>query len=221
MLGMHGTYRANLAMDECDVLRGHRCALRRPGDGQARRVQPALEARSTSTSTRRPSARPCTSTSPSWETSSNCLQKLLKLLEERGPHERFHEAHCARGGTQIEAWDRGSADRLHPAPGRADPAPVRARQALPDDERHCGDHYRRGPAPDVGRPVLPLPGPEQLGDARAASAPWASDCLRRSGAQAARPGELVLCIAGDGSLHDDDPGAGDGGGGEPPDQDRA
>ena len=32
MLGMHGTYRANMAMSECDLMGGARRAIRRPGD---------------------------------------------------------------------------------------------------------------------------------------------------------------------------------------------
>ena len=42
MLGMHGTYEANLAMHGCDVHAGDRRAVRRPGDRAAERVQPGL-----------------------------------------------------------------------------------------------------------------------------------------------------------------------------------
>ena len=53
---------------------------------------------------------------------------------------------------------------------------------------HAGrrDHrHRRGPAPDVGGPVLQVQAPARAGSPRAGSAPWATGCPTAMGAQAA------------------------------------
>ena len=68
---------------------------------------------------------------------------------------------------------------------RDDQAPVRRGGGLQPHEGR-GDHRdRRRPAPDVGRPALPLPPPAALADLRRARARWATACRRPSAPRSA------------------------------------
>ncbi len=61
------------------------------------------------------------------------------------------------GGMQIEAWRSRDCLQFDRHNKERDQAPVRGRYAVQHDQgRRRVHHLRRGPAPDVGRAVLPL-----------------------------------------------------------------
>lgn len=104
MLGMHGTYRANLAVAECDVL----LAIGARFDD---RVTGRLEEFSTRSRKIHIDIDPTTIRKnvhvdiPIVGDVRNCLQKLLKLLDGERDLERYHER-LAPWWRQIEEWDR-------------------------------------------------------------------------------------------------------------------
>ena len=75
-------------------------------------------------------------------------------------------------------------------------------------QRRGDDRHRRGPAPDVGGPVLQVQAPAARGAPRAGSAPWATGCPPPWACRPRIPGKLVINIDGDGSFADEQPGAG-------------
>ena len=162
MLGMHGTYEANLAMHDCDVMISDRRALRRPHHRPARRLLAVLEE------------------------DPHRHRPVLDQQERQGRHRhrrrlraraRGHGAAVARDRApqvdkpalkdwweQIEGWRARNClayrpvRRDHQAAIRG-PAPLRADQG----PRHL--HHDRGrPAPDVGGAVLQVRGAEPLDD---------------------------------------------------------
>ena len=81
-----------------------------------------------------------------------------------------------------------------------DPAPAGDPGGLPHHPRR-GDHlHRRRPAPDVGRPALPLRPAAALDHLGRASGRWASACRRRSAPRWPCPTSWSSTIAGDGSF---------------------
>ena len=104
MLGMHGTYRANLAVAECDVL----VAIGARFDD---RVTGRLDDFSTRSRKIHIDIDPTTIRKnvhvdiPIVGDVRNCLQKLLKLLDGERDLERYHER-IAPWWRQIEEWDR-------------------------------------------------------------------------------------------------------------------
>ncbi len=104
MLGMHGTYRANLAVAECDVL----VAIGARFDD---RVTGKLDDFSSRSRKIHIDIDPTTIRKnvhvdiPIVGDVRNCLQKLLKLLEGERDLERYHER-IAPWWRQIEEWDR-------------------------------------------------------------------------------------------------------------------
>ena len=151
MLGMHGTYTANYAMDKADLIVADRRPLRRPHHRQARRVRAARQGH------------------PHRHRPGRDLQ------ERRRPHpdRRRRQAGAAEADPRVP----GAADRLHPprrlvetaarlaagAPallrarqGRRDQAAVHDRGDAPGDPGRRDRHLRRRPAPDVGGAVLRL-----------------------------------------------------------------
>ena len=104
MLGMHGTYRANLAVAECDVL----VAIGARFDD---RVTGRLDDFSTRSRKIHIDIDPTTIRKnvhvdiPIVGDVRNCLQKLLKLLDGERDLERHHER-IAPWWRQIEEWDR-------------------------------------------------------------------------------------------------------------------
>ncbi|MCC6641578.1 MAG: biosynthetic-type acetolactate synthase large subunit [Deltaproteobacteria bacterium] len=104
MLGMHGTYRANLAVAECDVL----VAIGARFDD---RVTGRLDDFSTRSRKIHIDIDPTTIRKnvhvdiPIVGDVRNCLQKLLKLLDGERDLDRYHER-VAPWWRQIEDWDR-------------------------------------------------------------------------------------------------------------------
>ena len=102
MLGMHGTYRANMADGRVRRARRHRCALRRPRDGQARRVQPAARGRSTSTSIPTSIRKTVHVDIPIVGDVRNCLAEVPEAPRRRARlSTRFYERTDRPGGPQI------------------------------------------------------------------------------------------------------------------------
>jgi acetolactate synthase-1/2/3 large subunit len=197
MLGMHGSYRANLAVDQCDVLVaiGARFDDRVTGkldefSRNSRKIHIDIDP----TSIRKTVHVDI----PIVGDVKNCLQKLLKLLAEERDLERYH-AKVRPWWEQIEAWDREHPMAyVQPNDG----------ELLPQFVIDRLFQLTRGQAvltTDVGQHQM-----------------WAAQfyhCQRPNnwvssgglgtmgfglpsaiGAQVARPGELVICVAGDGSL---------------------
>ena len=79
MLGMHGTYEANMAMHDCDVMIVHRRALRRPHHRPRSTPSRRARRRSTSTSIRPRSTRTSTSTFRSSAMSANVLEDMIRV----------------------------------------------------------------------------------------------------------------------------------------------
>ncbi len=196
MLGMHGTYRANLAMDECDVLVAIGARFDDRVTGKLDEFSPL--SRKIHIDIDPTSIRKTVHVDiPIVGDVKNCLQKLLKLAEAQdfsGFHERI-----APWWRQIEAWDHEApmAYEQHPD------API-----LPQFVIDKMFQMTRGTAcitTDVGQHQMwaaqfyHCQGPNN----------WISSgglgtmgfgLPAAVGAQVARPNDLVICVAGDGSL---------------------
>ena len=182
MLGMHGTYEANLAMHGCDVHAGDRRAVRRPGDRAAERVQPGIAE------------------------DPYRHRSVLDQQERAGRrrHRRRRRQGAGRAAGRVEGtirrrptrrrWPRGGARSTNGASkdmpelhaghdaGRDHQAAIRDPAAVRDHPRgEAGHlhHHRGRPAPDVGRAALPVRTAEPLDDLAAGSAPWAMACRPR------------------------------------------
>ena len=116
-------------------------------------------------------------------------------------------ARCPGGGPLRLAGDDPGVARRFRRPRHQEPARRRPPLRRPGDARPVAPHRRpgrrghgRGPAPDVGGPVLPARRGAQPHHQRGRWAPWASRCLRRIGAKIARPEAEVWVVAGDGGF---------------------
>jgi acetolactate synthase-1/2/3 large subunit len=161
MLGMHGHYRANLAVDQSDVLVaiGARFDDRVTGkldefSRRSRKIHIDIDP---------------TSIRKTVHVDIPIVGDVeLSPEAPEAPRRRARARAVLRADRALVAADRGVAggesDRLRAGRRRAAPAPVRDRQDLPDDTRRSGHHDRRRAASDVGGAVLSLPAPQQLGE---------------------------------------------------------
>jgi len=197
MLGMHGTYRANLAMDECDVLVAIGARFDDRVTGKVDEFSP--RSRKIHIDIDPTSIRKTVHVDiPIVGDVRNCLQKLLKLLDGGKDLSRFHEQIQPWWG-QIRAWDEA-----HPIAYEQHPdGPILPQFVI--DKLYQMTHGEAVITTDVGQ--------HQMWAAQYyhCQSPnhWISSgglgtmgfgLPSAIGAQAARPDELVVCIAGDGSL---------------------
>ena len=175
MLGMHGTYEANMAMHECDVLIAIGARFDDRVTGKIEQVLPGRQDR------------------------SRGYRPLLDFQERprRYSHRRFGAARAAgddqrdprretqvrqRGaGALVAANRRLAGDEIAELSQQrgSDQAAVRDREAVSGDRRRGHHHHRRGPASDVGGPVLSRSTGRASGSIPADWARWASACRRR------------------------------------------
>ena len=151
MLGMHGTYEANLAMYDCDVMINIGARFDDRITGKLDRVLARIPRRSTSTSTAPRSTRTCGSTCRSSAMRGDVLEELIRRLEGEQPR-TDHKALKA-WWAQIDEW-RGRNCLAYKQDSEIDQAAIRARAALSSHQGPRPLHHHRGrPAPDVGGAV--------------------------------------------------------------------
>ena len=113
MLGMHGTYEANLAMHGCDVMINIGARFDDRITGRLDAFSPALEARSMSTSIRPRSTRTSRSISASSATAPMCSRTWSGSGARWGP--ALDKTALAAWWTQIEGWRGAQEPRLQAA----------------------------------------------------------------------------------------------------------
>ena len=163
MLGMHGTYEANLAMHDCDVM----IAVGARFDD---RITGRIDAFSPGSQKIHIDIDPSSINKnvkvdiPIVGDVAYVLEDMLRIWKSKAPqvdkaaHKSLVEADRAVAGEEVAQLQEIA---------RRDHAAVRGRAALRADQGPRRLHHHRGrPAPDVGRAVLPLRGAEPLDDLR-------------------------------------------------------
>ena len=183
MLGMHGTYEANLAMHGCDVLLAvgarfdDRVTGRLNAFSQGSREDPRRHRRVVDQQERagrgadRGRCRPC----------AGCADRRVASGQRPSPTTQalaswWRQIDAVAGEGEPEIHPGHDARRDHQAAIRHPAAVSRLTRAVTQGHLH---HHRGRPAPDVGRAALPLREAEPLDDLAAAWARWAMACPRR------------------------------------------
>ena len=195
MLGMHGTRTANYAMDNADLIVAVGARFDDRITGKLAEFAPRakfvhIDIDPAEISKNVPAHIPIVGDSK---------RILPKLTAE---YRALEADRCADGRVVAAAAPLagGVAAEVRGLEGRRHPAAAHDPGALRGDRRRRDPDLRRGPAPDVDRAALPLHEAAAAGSTPAASARWASASPRRSAPRSRKPDELVVCVAGDGSL---------------------
>ena len=176
MLGMHGTYEANLAMHDCDVMV---CIGARFDD----RITGRLDAFSPKSKKIHIDIDP-SSINKNVQVDIPIIGDVAYVLEDVIRTWRMKGATVDK--TALKSWwaqiDRWRAKHCLAYKDAVDfIMPQHALQRLHTltRDRDVLHHHRGRPAPDVGRPVLRLRGAQPLDDVPAGSAPWATASRRQ------------------------------------------
>ena len=196
MLGMHGSYRANMAMDQCDVLVAIGARFDDRVTGKLDEFSP--HSRKIHIDIDPTSIRKTVHVDiPIVGDVKNCLQKALKILDEE-KLSRFHSK-IAPWWSQVQAWD----DENPIAYTQQPDGPILPQFVI--DKMFQMTHGEAVISTDVGQ--------HQMWGAQYYHCQQPNNWITSGGlgtmgfglpaaigAQRARPGELVICIAGDGGL---------------------
>ncbi len=173
MLGMHGTYEANNAMHDCDVMIciGARFDDRITGRIDAfspgsKKIHVDIDRSSINKNVRvdLPIVGDC----------AHVLAQMIAAWQAKQP--KLDEKALATWWAQIDKWRSARLPALQDAQ-RRDHAAICAGAALCAHSRsRCLHHHRGRPASDVGGAILQVRGAEPLDDDQAVSAPWAMAC---------------------------------------------
>jgi acetolactate synthase-1/2/3 large subunit len=163
MLGMHGTYEANMAMHDCDVMINASARASTTASPAGSTPSRRTRRRSMSISIRRRSTRTSASTCRSSAIAAWCWRTWCASGAPRRNEPRTDKARCAW-------WSRSTAGAratrsASRTPTRRHQAAIRHQRLYEADQgpRHL-HHHRSRPAPDVGGAALPLRGAEPLDD---------------------------------------------------------
>ena len=187
MLGMHGTYEANLAMNQADLIVALGARFDDRVTGRLDAFSAEQRARSTSISTARASTRPCASTCRSSPMSATRWRTWSRVWKARQ-----HPKPDTRRMVAPDRWLARDASCLDFPTSDDEIMPQRAIRALCEaTHRPRADHHHRSrPAPDVGRAAFRLRGAEQVADQRRArhDGLWPARRDRRAARQPQRAG---------------------------------
>ena len=194
MLGMHGTYEANMAMQYCDVL----VAIGARFDDRVISVpshflaQPKKSFTSTSTRRRSPSAK------VDIPIVGNVKDVLIEMIAQLKAGDVRPDAEAlGNWWTQVEAWRAPQSLWFDQPEDIIKPQFVV--QSCGSDRRRRHHHLRRRPAPDVCRPVLQVRPPQAV-DQPGGLGTMGFGLPAAMGAQLANPDATVACITGEASI---------------------
>ncbi len=194
MLGMHGTYEANLAMNRADLILCLGAPLRRPRHWPARRVRAQQQE---SPCRHRPLVdhKVVSVDVPVVADCGRAIEAIIAELKARG----FKAAGPYDWWVQIGRLARQAQPRLCRDRAR-DHAPARHRRAVQGDARQeCHHHHRSRPAPDVGAQHFHFDEPNRwLTSGGLGTMGYGFPAA--IGAQLGNPDALVIDIAGDASI---------------------
>ena len=180
MLGMHGTYEANLAMNQADLII---CLGARFDDRVTGRLDAfAPNSKKIHIDIDRASINKTVPVDlPIIGDCAQVLEQLLDAWGDRKPQD------LAPWKARVETW-REKKSLSYPLSEKAIMPQLAIAAFVRADQGSGPDHLHRSrPAPDVGSAALPFLRSQQMADFRAALAPWAMACPPRSARKSAIP----------------------------------